>query len=719
MNAGGRLPLLEAAVASPNAVSYATRLDAQNASVTASVRSLLLRGVASVGKGSSEWIRSAAPGSATVKFSTQGGAVWEPAETTYITPEQAGAVGDGTTDDFGALDLARQFAEAKGCHIRLTRNYFLNTMPDFRNVVLDPIPAAGLTGNLDLAKIGRTLADLKLTIKAFGIEFTTAGSSKDRPTGLSKGIFTSGSAAARVQRAHRAVNCANDLVFRQQVAYPGGDTWTDTPAVLGADPAAGQAAVNANQIKWNIAGGGGTIYAGLVPIHGAQCLQGHFATGGDYTRCAVVRTSFGYYMLSANATGQITLAIKLNGQAVATRTYPVPYPGLSSASAYQPGVARWELQIENRGTFRLKLNGADVVGRIDILSTDDILDAGFGVMSTTAAVQPAIDNWTLVDTTEATGASPFNLGIFGDSQAAIRNGDITNVIREVLDGTNGIRCSVIFNAAVAGSNSLSAVQALTANGVGAARYIVLITGVNDQQGGSPQDATRNNIANFIDGTRANGAIPIIVVEPRFLSRAEGNPKGFDTANAGSTEDYRGGIINIAAGRSAILVDLNEVLGPIVPGGVAGAFEMVEDNIHWTPYGKRLAGKAIAEAIIVAECRPMTAAIAQKQMPARFANGWSGTTQYPTYAVTTDGTTRRVHLGGVFTSGGNTAGGTLMYSLPRNLWPKAKTTLNVRVGGSVQRAVIDVSSADGGMRIYDWPAGGTFLNLDALDFEAVA
>ena len=694
-------------------LSFPTRAAAVAAQVQADVTALRLLGVARVGLGASEWARASAQPAHAVAFQSADGAWWEPADRSLITPEQAGAIGDGTADDYVALIQVRDYALLYGCPIRLTRTYYTSQAIDWRSVVLDPMAAARLSGAIDVAKFGRCLTSLLTLTDTAGIQFQTSVSPRDQRDPIEKAIWLDGAVAASTTRTYRQIDCTT-IPYRQQIPYPASDTWTDTPAVLGSNPAAGQVAANTDQLTWNVATGG-IWYAGFVPVHGGQALRAHFATAGNYLRGAFVRTTTGYWVIYANATATATLAIKLTGQSVATRVYPA-WAGLANASAYQPGVSDWQIEVQNHRTWRLKLNGQDITGPIDTGDGSEIVDAGFGVLAPADAVVPAVDNWSLATTREATGRRACDLVIFGDSQAYSRTGDISHALREALDGSNGLRVGTITNNAVPGTNTFDAYQAFVAKGVGAARYAILVSGVNDQQAGSDVAYTRQYVGAWIDGVRAYGAIPIVVIEPRFYLKSEGNPNGFTTSNAGTQVDYRGAIIAVAAGRGVRIVDANETLGAVVPGGIANAFQTIEDNIHLNPYAKMLLAVAIGKAILAEECGIMTASIAEKQLPALFLNGWGGITQYPTYSVQEVGGARRMFLGGlVDVNTLDPSGRTLVYRLPVNLRPKSTKRIVVPVGGVGGFALLEADTL-GGIYVSQLPVGATYVSLDGMSLE---
>ncbi len=445
---------------------------------------------------------------------------------------------------------------------------------------------SSLKGNIDLRSV-TTVArtPVPVTVSSAGVVYDNQLATGFNKPFSEKAIWLN--AADLVRDTYEAVS--DDLTF-EQVSFPAGDSWTTDTLPEESD----------GVVSWDLTVGG-VWHVGFRSAAGGKELSTVFSQG-DYSRGAFVKHSGGYLAVYAG-NSDATLAIKNTGVAVSQVT--VTWGGYNDHPQWLAANSEWSVRVYDTHWGAVLMNGTEVY-RFN-LGSETISDVGFGVFASGPAIKPTASYWTERTATVFGGQQQTVVRVFGDSQSAPFYGVWTDAFREALDGSFGIRVLNVENYAVPGENSLNALNAMQDKGLGIANYIVIYTGTNDVQGGSPLSASMANLEAMLDIVDAGGRRAVVVIPSLWLN-ANQTPNGFATANAEDAAPLRAAFRNIAARRGALVADLQQITGQILSTFVTAPDASdcrVRDRIHHTAFMYRAVGRLIAQVIAGDIVRPVS------------------------------------------------------------------------------------------------------------------
>jgi len=483
-----------------------------------------------------------------------------------------------------------------------------------------------------------------------------------------KEVFLNGIAADRTQ--HIAFDCTVLQVF--QVDWPGGDIWTNPTETE--VPTTRTLPLTLTATVWR---------AGLTLAAGGDELSVVTSTGG-YDRAAIIRTTGGYYYFFTDGqTGSGHLWFKPLGSA-ATLISNFDWSGRTDHNYWQPGFATWTIRLYDFKTFSILLNGREIVPPINVPS-DVITYYGFGGKAAAATVGTFSD-WTLARGKEVAGRGYMQLAVFGDSRTAPYHGAWPSYCAELLEHSAGLSVLKLYNGAVDGWTT--ATMLTTINGADAAgllvgiTHVVLSIGVNDAQAGLPLTGAGGTIANILAAIDLlqdpSHNISVQIVLPQdFYPKALTNNTGVVVFNEQAVPGVRQAIHRAAASRGCHVVDLSQVLKPVLayeakapvgfPEWTGTQKTGLRDNIHNSELQYKVVGWEVARAIMATwpEKKNYFEVMTLPTHIIATDNGWSAASDAPVWALDAQG---GLGFGGSLNIGTRTDGTPIM-RFPPNLCPR--------------------------------------------------
>lgn len=485
-----------------------------------------------------------------------------------------------------------------------------------------------------------------------------------------------------------------------------GDVWTTD----------GSVATTADTVTVSLANDGKIRGAQFVSVRGGDEVSASFALG-NYVKAAIVRFAGGWHAFYAN-TSQALFRVKLTGVSGADSS-PLSWFGLATDPAWAPDKADWKIRIYNSKTYSILFNGMEILEQEN--TPGPIYDAGFamvGVASLTAS-------WSYlarVRRSEAAGRSPARVLVCGDSTSADIAGGWPYYMKELLEGSYGIRVWDVFNQAVSGHTSGQQLTALNANDAQLTQstHVVIFIGINDDQASGPS-TTITNIAAMIDRCVSRGinvSRIILCVPYLWYTQALAGGIGVNTSFNDRHGPLRAAIRRLAGIKACRLVDLQEVLAAIQPSdlGVPGRDAQLRDNIHPTLFSYRKIGHAIAREIMAATAIEMT----QQESLTAFhstwlSNSWTKDATSPaSYSVSKEGV---VNLSGLLNAG-TISSPIVIGNLPVNLRPSQVMEFDCvsNLTSSSLTSALFVGT-NGNLTLVNFPASGAaYISLANVSFQ---
>lgn len=623
----------------------------------------------------------AASGASDQHLTTAGGAKL------YAKPgDDLGVYPDMFGDDLTAMETARDYALANGVPVILaSRDYDIGTASsfDFQGCMVRAEKGASITGYVLVygATAPTVQGELAINYDDGSVTLTHSFTESHARPWSQKSLFLGEGDIDRTE--YESVDAIN--MTHATIAWPSSDTWAASVLPTG----------DASQISWPTTTDA-TWRASFAPMRGGQELNCVFGAG-EYQRAAIIRSSLGYHIVYAStAAGAGTLGVKLTGVALSSNAFD--WLGRSDHLSMEPGNSMWTIRLIDHRTWEVLLNGMSVTGHQDI-GDGIIYDAGFGSYGD-ATVAVVIEQVTKTDRSLAGGAAPSRLLIVGDSISAPIQGDWPTQMREMMDGTYGLKLLGVTNVAFAGANSADMVATITSGGTYSSNYALVLIGTNDIQGGSSAETTLGNLG-YVDGDggllsllRTAYCEPIVAIPPLWYNQTLSGGTGGATTNYENGARTRAAIIRLCALRGIKCVDLQQVLGPVLANylSVTDMDPVVRDNAHLTQAGNRNLAVAFSRALADVAFPKMTPLVAPRALPDLWANSWTSSTTL--FSVDAAG---RVHLSGLATAG-TKADGTTIYTLPVNLRPSLNLSFATITDVGSETARVDVN-ADGTVKIY--------------------
>ena len=564
-----------------------------------------------------------------------------------------GGIGDGATDNAAAAALAKAAVGAGGSIAFpgvAGTNYKFASGVDFSSYNLIVAPGVIFSGAIDITKdmhVDRT------TKVAFN---NGAGRSYDIYESSDFGRH----AAERIPILSEAdVDTSSYIGLDCTTLTPlsfstAGDAFTaDVPTSVTAD--------KVSYTLTNVATWRGLFKA----ITGGEELNAKFAAAGNVA--AVIRTDAGYEMISSlYSGGALTRSVKATGVAVASAT--APGVSLSANLHYAPANSVWSIRIYDARTYSILFNGVEVTA--PMTTAGDIREAGFACQYQAAAPTAAyVSYWSRARREIAGGKPSLKALLIGDSRTADDYGKILPYLRDYLDGACGLRADILNNYAVSGATAADQLATLTSLGVPAGTNLAVVDiGTNDINQGVALATTLANVQSILT---ALAGIPTVVCIPYlYYPPSIGVATGFTNGHYETGSEFRAALIKLAVANGAKVLDFTQVLGPILPSYLANPSVLdpiLQDNLHPTAFARKRIAFAMARAMLGAYKVRMSPEVDRQLLPNIWQNGWSSYAgNYARYSVSRD---RRVNMNGIIQAGTITAG-TVMGTLPKNLWPSS-------------------------------------------------
>jgi lysophospholipase L1-like esterase len=353
----------------------------------------------------------------------------------------------------------------------------------------------------------------------------------------------------------------------------------------------------------------------------------------------------------------------------------------------------------------------------------EIIDVGFGltgnggitVSDTTKRINGPKDNGQFL-----------NVCVFGDSiTAESMNGGWPRVLRKSFDAVNGIRFPVVDNYAVAGADTASQIEKMNTVNLGAYNLCLIMLGVNDIQGGVTGNTYTANMTTMINNAANNGCTVIVASPTMYYGQAQSGGKGQPTTRSDEGRYHRAGIRRLCASMGVKFIDINQMLGPILPDYVnedlnpslaeSDDDEAVNDNIHPTPNTKYLIARAFYNAIAGIYAPESSLTTPETVLSGVTGTDWTAYSgnEFPRWYRDESGV---IHLDGLLSYSGVAppTSGSVIYTLPTNLRPKYPTRDVVWADAVNARVLI---GSDGKIQVYGMTSGA-WLALSGISFKGV-
>jgi lysophospholipase L1-like esterase len=227
-----------------------------------------------------------------------------------------------------------------------------------------------------------------------------------------------------------------------------------------------------------------------------------------------VKSNTGYYTILKDPTvtgSSINLYINVGGT-TATGSQGYQHQGL--LTSYEIQNATIAVTRLNKTDWKVTLNGDDIGPTFTGIG--DITEVGFIAQSLPATADVNIDVFGISKqrSKHFTGVAQMEqIIIYGDSTADDFNGTFVQYLKQSLEGANGAKVVTVVNRAVAGTTLEEAYTRLVSDiGNYVGRFIVVMAGTNNIQGGVSLAASLATLNQFFDYADANSK-KLIVVEP--------------------------------------------------------------------------------------------------------------------------------------------------------------------------------------------------------------
>lgn len=624
-----------------------------------------------------------------------------------------GGASDGTTDNAAAWAKATASVGLNGV-VRFPgrhgANYFFASDPNIGTSIIDTDPGVRLSGNVGIYSTIRVTKPVPLDVTA-GQNFThdlTPEFSKDwngKDLWLTDGDID--------RSVVLPINAQTETI-PLAVAIATGDTFADAAAQV--------TFASSSQIQWGTSPADGLVRCSMASVRPGDEINFAFVDTGTYRRAAIIRTSAGYYWVYADGNNAAPhIGGKLVGQASADNTFT--YEGRSDHPAYYPENGDWTIRIIDRKRFAVLINGLEVTNIQSAFG--DIYQAGPGVTAIGAAKTMNVAGFSRWRSRPHGGKRGQTVLCIGDSLTDPNvHGGWPYAMREALAGSFGVRLLGLYNQAISGDNLSHQLSVLQSNGTQGASVAVIALGTNDAQFSSNTTGYIADLTTMLTALRSNFCEPIIWIHQAWYEKAQSGGGGQATVNSGSGAYLRALILRFCADNNVKCVDMRNVSGAVTAAWLLtgkgtktntvpiSIDPWVRDNIHPTTHAYRVMGFHIARAVAGLINPAYTRSQPLTVLPSTLGqNGWTTTTQSLQYVMTADGI---VKLNGILNSGTITSA-TIMFTLPRHLWPLATTRTPCVTNVANGYAVIQIG-VDGNVTLYNAPAGTTYVDLSPVSYQ---
>ncbi|MBB4103006.1 SGNH/GDSL hydrolase family protein [Allorhizobium borbori] len=482
------------------------------------------------------------------------------------------------------------------------------------------------------------------------------------------------------------LNPASDLVH-QYIAWPAGDTW-----------AAATPTTTAGTVQWPVEALN-RFRISFRETRWAEQVDVSFSGDADaYLRAAAIRTTGGHYVFWADReTNALNIGYKATG--VAAVTSAVTIPGAATHDSQKPQWALWGIQAINPFAFAVLINGV----RVKVVQTiAPITHIGFGVYNTTTT--PTLLGWRLLKSKSLFGVGQQRLLCHGDSTVADIYGGWPWMLRQLIEGSMGIRVERLTNRAVGGWSSADVLSDLQTNGINDSNgnlptCAFIRVGANDIQAATSRLTYISNMEAIMDIFIAAGVPVVVAVPAMFYSQALGGGSGQATSNYYFGAAYRAALQQSIAAKYASsglvfeadnISSMGHVLGSYKGSDPLAYDQILRDNIHQTDGGYHLDAYAMARAALDALAPETTKKAGRTLLPSSIAA--AGMTLANTSSFSSDSQGQiTLALGATFTS--QTLSGTAIATLPASLKP-AQTIILLGDAGNTTSLVRVIINTDG-------------------------
>jgi len=628
-----------------------------------------------------------------------------------------GAEPDGVSDCTPALLnlLATNCTVIRFPYIPGTANiyYFSSFDPDaLYNRVLDvdpsvklSVPYDWLVGKASARYIGFT-TDTRFIFRSLNTEYLA--SPYNNHTFSAKRTFLE-EASFDVSKV-TPINPNTDMTA-QKIVWPNQDTWVPDTSVSS----------NAISISMSATTGDDSFRVAFMDVNVGQEISSCILINSTPQLAAIVRSSNGYSGVFAQPTQSgsiITQVSKEFGKDPVTTIIGAPL--LRDHPAYSPINCEWKIRINGMTNYDVLLNGYLLT---TVYTPGYIKDAGFGSFFNGGLINPLVNVYqpVLIKNNRYTRNGFISVKVFGDSISAPRADCWPNFLKDELEFSEGVRNWSIVNKAIPGDTTAGQLSIMQSEGVSDANIVVIAIGTNDGQGQTDLIAFKNNLTAMVNLCHLAGVTVIMCKFGLWYTQKEaGSVRGQPSANAEKAFRYRNTVARVAAETGAKLVDLTAIEGPIaayyvnpnLSVNMVGAGDSVlHDNIHPTTTANCVIARAVARSIMGTLSSGRIERVSNMSVISAKNKWLVNTSDRPASVNISKGGT--VSLGGIiFKSEGDTADGTQIATIPRNIAPINQEQFFVY---SDTPGVSVIVSPAGDITLYGATSSTNFIGLSGLSW----
>lgn len=345
----------------------------------------------------------------------------------------------------------------------------------------------------------------------------------------------------------------------------------------------------------------GNFTGGFVEIGIDETISTMFtATTAQASHGVIIRGTNGFavYYRDPAAVGQnLYRAYKAIGQPL-VQSQDAGFPGSGGAyPTFEPGGALWSVQRISDKEYVVALNNRPITGPFG-QNVGQVLEIGFVHYTNTANTNFTIGDIIVERNSNPTGMQPIKeIRLFGDSTVADWPGGISDQLKDLLDGSFGLRAESITNFGVVGNNVAQTYALMQQVGLGNAYYVPIVVGTNDIQGIGNLATFVTNVGSMLDYVRAAGRVPILVLPWTWYRQSEAGGTGQGAQNPQARAAYISKMLRAASDRNLPVVNIGKDLPYPDPAyRTTQASPLLRDNIHQDQLGYQLYTEAIAQAI---------------------------------------------------------------------------------------------------------------------------
>ena len=610
---------------------------------------------------------------------------------------------DDTTDNYAAAIAARTAVGPKGRIIFPRREvagvYYFATNPFFDDVELDVDPTVRLRGPLSLSEKITATRTTRVDIELPDSGFTDHLTSTLKLHPYEKNLYMGDGDLDNSRLVSVNTSGADAQHYIHTLGF---DTFD-----------AGTPSTFSNLVTWTGVPSDGRVRLTLVPVVPGDELVSSFADIGVYNRVAYIRTAAGYYFFSSDGSGALPrFGGKIGGGPFLNDA--IDYTGRARPQ-YEALNTSWGIKIYDANHFSILLNGMEVTDVHEVFG--DIVSAGFGVQSISGTRTLSIGGWTIWKDKPMASKRNTSILFLGDSMTASHHGGWPQILREMLDGSYGIRVDSIINESISGQNTAGMLNVLQTKGLQGAKIVAIPIGTNDMQYNSDIATMTTNLVTMGNICRTGGAIPVFWIPPTWYTYAQSGGGGTGAQTPGSPHIgyMRSYMLRILSDNGFKVCDIASITGPVIPEYLssAQAGSLISDNIHPSILGYKVIAWAMARAIAGAYVFPVTKGIrGTRALPFSSSVGWGGGTGplAPHYGKTSEGWVSLYGDWGATVVADNA----VVAAIPLYLAP-ARFVRFMCITNTNQQAQITIDES-GTIRAYT-PSGTAVISLNNIQYQA--